>query len=233
MKFKSHRGGRRFLALVSAVLAGLVSTAVQAGSFTVSPVRIEIAMPRKAAAVEVENNGDRPAQIQVERFQWQRDNGADDELLPTEDYIVTPPIVSLQPGQRQILRVMFLKPLDPRREATYRLILQETPLNDPPPNTIATVLRLSLPVFVTPAGAKSELVWSQQWRDGKPALAAENRGTAHAFIVGVKTPEGGKLPPTGYILPGETRSWFLESVAPERLVVQLRDGTEASAAVSR
>ena len=76
MKFKSHRGGRRFLALVSAVLAGLVSTAVQAGSFTVSPVRIEIAMPRKAAAVEVENNGDRPAQIQVERFQWQRDNGA-------------------------------------------------------------------------------------------------------------------------------------------------------------
>lgn len=211
----------------------LIAQAAWAGSFTVSPVRIELTQPRKSAAIELENGSDQPTQIQVERYRWLRGEGGETGLEPTADFIVTPPILTLQPGQRQILRVLFLKPVDPRREASYRLILQETPLNDPPPNTVATVLRLSLPLLLTPPGAASELHWSSAAGPEGVRLRVENRGAAHAFIARVGAPDGSALPVTGYVLAGETREWKLDAAAPESLVVRLRDGVDQAAAVQR
>jgi fimbrial chaperone protein len=209
-----------------ALAACLFSAATSAGSFNIAPIRIELPAARRAASLEVQNTGDAPAQLQVERFLWKRDNGGADELEPTEAFVVTPPIFTLQPGQRQIVRVLMLVPPDPLREGTYRLILQETPLGDPPPNTVATLLRISLPLFVTPPGAKADLSW-RLVRDGAALqLEAGNRGTAHAFISQVQTVDGAPLRIDGYLLPGEQRRWPVDS-APQRLNVTLRDGTES------
>ena len=213
---------RSFLALA----ALLCSAATSAGSFNVAPIRIELPAARRAASIEVQNTGDAAAQLQVERFLWKRDNGGDDDLEATEAFVVTPPIFTLQPGQRQIVRVLMQVPPDPRREGTYRLVLQETPLGDPPPNTVATLLRISLPLFVTVPAAKADLAWRLVREGGALQLEAENRGGAHAFISQVRTPDGAPLKVDGYLLPGEQRRWPIDS-APQRLQVTLRDGTES------
>jgi fimbrial chaperone protein len=216
---------RAGLALAAAALMG----AAWAGSLSVSPVRVEIQSPRTAAVVEIENSGTQPAQLQVERYQW-TSSGGDGGMVPTQDFIVTPPILTLAPGQRQIVRVMFLKPTDPRTEASYRLIFQETPLGDPPPNTVATMLRLNLPVFVTPPGAKPQLAWSLASTGGQTRLRVRNSGNAHAFISSARGPDGAPLPAGGTVLPGETREWPLTSPL-SRLTYVLRDGTEIAAEV--
>jgi len=213
---------RSFLALA----ACLFSAATSAGSFNIAPIRIELPAARRAASLEIQNTGDAPAQLQVERFLWKRDNGGNDDLEATEAFVVTPPIFTLQPGQRQIVRVLMQVPPDPRRETAYRLILQETPLGDPAPNTVATLLRLSLPVFVTPPGAKPDLAWRLVRDGGAVQLEAENRGQAHAFVSQVRTPDGAPLKVDGYLLAGEQRRWPIDG-APQRLQVTLRDGTES------
>lgn len=202
-----------------------VSSTANAGSFTVAPVRIELTVPRRAASIEVQNTGDRPAQIQVERYRWLADNGGDDGLEATEDVIATPPIFTLAPGQKQIVRVLLFGAPDPAREGTFRIILQETALDDPPPNAVQALLRINMPMFVTPPGARSELTWSMQ-RDGERWwLLMENTGNAHAHIHGARTLSGQDIKATGYLLPGERRRVAVEAPL-EAVSVRLRDQPE-------
>ena len=218
-------------ALAVGLVAALLTTPVYSGSFTVTPVRIDIAPARRAASIEVHNTGDQPAQLQAAGFRWTRDNGGDDELAPTEDFVVAPPIIQLAPGQKQIVRVLLLAAADPSRETAYRLILQETPLGDPPPNTVATVLRISLPLFVAAPNAQPQFAFSLS-RDGDVwRLAGDNNGRAHGFVVAARTTAGDKLPVEGYLLPGERRLWKL--AAPlDQIVLTQRDGSKLTVPVT-
>ena len=212
---------------VCAALAAafFIASDALAGSFTVAPVRIELKVPRRAASVEVQNTGDRPAQIQVERFRWLADNGGDDRLEATEEVIATPPIFTLAPGQKQIVRVLLFGAPDPSREATYRVILQETALNDPPPNVVQALLRINMPMFVTPPGARANLAWSLQKDGDRWWLWIDNHGNAHAQITGVRTAAGQEVKASGYLLPGERRRVAVE--APLDIVyATLRDHPE-------
>lgn len=211
-----------FAALAAAVF--VVSDAT-AGSFSVAPVRIELKAPRRAASVEVQNTGDRPAQIQVERYRWIADNGGDDKLEATEDVIATPPIFTLEPGQKQIVRVLLFGAADPARESTYRIILQETALNDPPPNVVQALLRINMPMFITPPGARASLGWSVEREGERWWLSMENTGNAHAQITGVRTPAGQALKATGYILPGERKRIAIDQPL-DSVSVTLRDQAE-------
>lgn len=215
----------RVLSCAALAAAALVTSEAIAGSFTVAPVRIELAVPRRAASIEVQNTGDRAAQIQVERYRWLADNGGDDGLEPTEDVIATPPIFMLAPGQKQIVRVLLFGTPDPAHEATYRIILQETALDDPPPNAVQALLRISMPMFVTPSGAKAELAWSMQ-RDGERwFLVMQNAGNAHAHINGARTAAGKDLGATGYLLPGERRRVGVDAPL-DSVTIRLRDQPE-------
>lgn len=197
--------------LAALLAAALAVAEVQAGSINVAPVRLEVKMPRRATSVEVQNTGERPAQIQVERYRWLADRGGDDQLEATEDVIATPPIFTLAPGQKQIVRILLFAAPDPEREASYRLILQETAMDDPPPNTVQALLRISMPVFITPPGAKANVVWVTQ-RDGERWwLVAKNTGNAHAQINSLRTTAGDELKGSGYLLPGETRRFAVDT----------------------
>jgi fimbrial chaperone protein len=216
----------------AAVLAAwLLASSAHAGSFSVAPVRIDMKMPRRAAAVEVQNTGEAAAQLQVERFRWLADRGGEDQLEATEDIVVTPPIFTLAPGQKQIVRVLLFGDIDPAREASYRLIFQETALNDPPPNTVQALLRISMPVFVSPPNAKSSLAWTVAREADQWWLTAENIGNAHAQITALRTASGQELKASGYLLPGERRRFAVDRPV-DKVLVTLRDEAEQAAAVS-
>lgn len=215
----------RVLPWVALAAAAFAASDALAGSFTVAPIRIELAVPRRAASIEVQNTGDKPAQIQVERYRWIADDGGDDKLEPTEDVIATPPIFSLAPGQKQIVRVLLFGAPDPAREASYRILLQETALNDPPPNAVQALLRINMPMFVTPPGARAELTWSMQREGERWWLVVENTGNAHAHISGARNAAGKDIAANGYLLPGERRRVGVDAPI-DAVSARLRDQPE-------
>jgi fimbrial chaperone protein len=213
---------RHFAALVAAFL---ISSETLAGSFTVAPIRLELKQPRRAVSMEVQNTGDRPAQIQVERYRWLADREGEDLLEPTEEVIATPPIFTLAPGQKQIVRVIAFGAPDPAKEAAYRVILQETALDDPPPNVVRALLRISIPMFITPARARPSLAVSSSRESDVWWLFLENTGNAHAQVTGARTAGGEPIKANGYLLPGERRR--VRIAAPlDELFVTLRDQPE-------
>jgi fimbrial chaperone protein len=214
-----------FLRLAAFVSALLAASSAGAGSFSVAPVRLDVKMPRRAVSLEIQNTGELPAQIQVERYLWVADKGGDDTLEPTEDIVATPPIVTLAPGQKQIIRVLVSGNQDPSREATSRVILQETALNDPPPNAVRALLRISMPLFITPNGAKPNVVWTAERADNKWWLVMENTGNAHAQILSARLESGQEIKATGYLLPSEKRRVPIEA-APTAIVAKLADQQE-------
>lgn len=213
---------RRIAALMAAFL---FASEAFAGSFTVAPIRLELKQPRRAVSMEVQNTGDRPAQIQVERYRWIADRDGEDQLEPTEEVIATPPIFTLAPGQKQIVRVIAFGAPDPAKEAAYRVILQETALDDPPPNVVRALLRISIPMFITPAGARPSLALTSIREGDAWWLSLENAGNAHAQITGARTAGGDPIKANGYLLPGERRRVRIPAPLDEVLVT-LRDQPE-------
>ncbi len=225
----------RFQHVTSSVLAlaaALWLPPASAGSFGISPLRLEFSGPVRTAALTVRNDDDAPALIQVETLHWAHD-GAEDKLDPTTDLLVSPTVFTLPPKGTQLVRVALRNGPDPTRELSYRVILQEVPPEASPDFTgLRVALRLSMPVFVAPATpAKPDLAWSATLdANGAIVVRADNNGGAHARVLGLTlTPESGTAPVlqdtvATYVLPGQYRTWTSKNNN------KTRDDSTASAA---
>jgi fimbrial chaperone protein len=113
--------------------------------------------------------------------------------------------MELQPGQKRLVRCS-LPPASGLTESTHRLLVDELPKGNPPPGTMQTVLRLSLPTFRKPQGAVPQL----QWTSGAGgALEVHNIGKAHAMVGKLIVTRAGQRPETiergFYLLAGARR----------------------------
>ena len=115
------------LALV-ALAAGLapLSTA-HAGVFSVAPLRLYMAPRDRAIALTFTNEGDTPVTLQADINHWSQTVDGAEVLVPTEDLILSPPIIKLAPGAKQVVRLALLKPADASRQPIYRMIVREVP----------------------------------------------------------------------------------------------------------
>ncbi len=204
--------------LASAAAFGLSSAPAVAGSFAVSPVRVELSARAQTGSVTLRNQLDAPVLVQAEVLLWGQDDGQD-KLTATQDLLVSPAVFTLPANGSQLVRVALRGPVDAGRELSYRLILTEVPPQATSEFTGLNVsLRLSLPVFVeaqTPSPAKLE--WSARYDgDGKLAVTARNAGQVHARVLQFSVaPAEGPGPAadestTAYILPGQARTWVLD-----------------------
>lgn len=219
----------------------IVCASAPAATFSVSPVRIYMEPRERATAVTVVNEGDAELVLESELFQWkQKADGADD-LTPTDDLILAPPILKVPAKSRQVLRLANLKPVPPGEQLTYRMIVREVPeAAEPKPNAqIQVSLAFSLPVFITPPGVKSRLVCGVVQKS--PALlvaSCENQGEAYAQPVNfaVKGLSGNTLlsqdVSAGYILPKVRREFELKQPpggpamnGPAKVAVTQDDGS--------
>jgi fimbrial chaperone protein len=225
----------RFQQVMVSVLASAAALwlpPASAGSFGISPLRLEMSGQVRTAVLTVRNDEDAPALIQVEALNWAQDDGQD-RLDPTIDLLVSPTVFTLPPKGTQLVRVALRSNPDPTRELSYRVILQEVPPEASPDFTgLRVALRLSLPAFVAPTTtAKPDLAFSATL-DANSAivLRADNNGGAHARVLGLTlTPESGTGPVlqdsvATYVLPGQFRTWTLQNNN------KTRDDSTASAA---
>lgn len=218
------------------VLSLAAAVSAYAATFSVSPVRIFMKAQDRAVAVTLTNESDKPVVLQADIYNWTQKADGSDDLVPTEDLILSPPIVKLAPKARQVVRLARLKPADASRQLTYRLIMREIPeVTAPKDNIQVTVaLALSMPVFITPAPAKRNVVCDAS-RGAADTLnvGCANHGSAYAQVREVVVKQGervlGRFEGGAYVLPGSRKVVPVkaENVAPGtrlQLVVSYDDG---------
>lgn len=142
----------RLLATFLFAVLLLAAATAPATTLSVAPTRLELAPDRPAAAVTVTNDGKAPVLVQVETFAW-RASPATADLEPTRELLAVPPLLRLAPGEKQLVRVARRSNTPLQVEETYRLLVSEVPEGGER-GGVRLALRLSLPVFVTPPGAR-------------------------------------------------------------------------------
>ncbi|HUA89201.1 MAG TPA: fimbria/pilus periplasmic chaperone [Steroidobacteraceae bacterium] len=196
------------------LLAWLAAGPALAGSFSVSPIRLELSPRRPAAILTVRNEEDGALVVQALPYAWSQPRG-EDQLEETRRLIVTPAIFTLAPHGEQILRIAAPGGADGSQELPFRIVLSEIP--GPAPlgfSGLRVALRISLPAFVKPqAPAAAQLAWSYALRaDGMLEVRARNSGTGHVQVEGfeIASADRALLLHTGaarYVLPGAAATW--------------------------
>lgn len=232
-------------ALVPGLLAAgllLPGAPAWAGLFSVTPVRIYMAPKDRAIAVTINNEGDDELVMQADIYLWKQKPDGEDELTLTEDLILSPPIIKLAGRTRQVVRLAMLKPQPSADQQTYRLVVREVPEAKPAEKTVQLQIALafSMPVFITPPGAKRQLTCdAQRSAPDTVRVTCANSGNAYAqpreFVL--TNAAGEKLATRdsgGYILPSIKRSFEVKRAdgrlpaGSAKLSVTLDDGTTQS-----
>lgn len=225
-------------ALYLAISATFVTPApVFAGVFAVTPVRIYMTPKDRAVAVTITNEGTTDVVLQADLNAWSQKPDGTDELSPTEDLILSPPIIKLAPGARQVVRLALLKPADASRQLIYRMIMREVPeavVSRDKTVDVPIALALSLPVFITPPLAKREMdCTALRTAPQLVSVSCSNQGTAYAQVREILLMRGEQTSASfeggTYILPSARKTISLNSrqtivTGPAQLNVRFDDG---------
>lgn len=185
-----------------------------AGTFSIAPVRVELAGSERTAVLTVHNDDAAPLIVQVSTLNWTQ-AGGEEANAPTRELLATPPVFTLPPSGEQIVRVALRREPDATRELDYRLLLAEVP-QAPDKNFtgLRVALRLSIPVFVKATNAAAaQLRWSAHWLpDGGLSVSATNEGLTHQQVSDFTLHFSGsdalaRGVVSRYVLPGSTVTW--------------------------
>lgn len=204
-------------------LLWLVGSVALASGLQVAPMSLTIQPPEMGQALWLNNTGKNHLHAQVRAYRWQQSQAEDTQLKQTRDLVVSPPIVDIEPGEKQLVRVIFSgQPATGPNpsEKTYRLVVNELPPSrEKRHQGVQFILRYSLPVFVRPVDADAplspDLKLSFRSKGEQTLLVAHNEGNQHARLTqakfvgtdGQKTALKNGL--FGYVLPRSGRQWQL------------------------
>jgi len=198
------------------LLAGGLS--IEAGSYMVKPVRIELSARQLRSTMQIQNLGEEPITIQAHIAAWNA-KGVEEILSDNDDILLNPPIFTVPVGHTQYLRLGLRHPPRGTTEATYRLILEQVP-GPPKPDFmgINTLLKISVPIFVKPRIPAPQLAWMlERVSDQEMRLAVENRGNAHVqirkFAVTVSGSDAASFvqDTATYVLPNARKEWLIHN----------------------
>jgi len=227
----------RFFRSLLAMLA-LPPFVAFAGSFQVSPVRVQLTPGAPTAAISVRNDSPTDSVVlQLRVMDWKQERG-EDIYTPSTDLIATPPIFTIPAGATQTVRVGLRKTVQTEVQQTFRLYITEVP---PAPKEgfqgLQVALNIGIPVFVAPKVLTgTPLVWRAAFSaDGKLALSATNPANAHVQIFDAQMYEEQDLIPVAvlqvprYLLAGQSSSWQLALTRKPKGMLRLTVRTDAGA----
>lgn len=204
----------RFLACLA--LLAFPPCAARASAVVIWPVDPVIEAGEQATALWLENKGDAPVTLQVRSLAWSQPNGED--RLDRQDVVVaSPPIAEVQPGARQLVRLVR-RASGPAPETAYRLLIDELPpppaadQADAPRARLSVQMRYSIPLFVhSGAAAAPRLDARLSGGASGRVLLIRNGGETHARLTDLRLVAGGRevvvrAGLAGYVLPGATLS---------------------------
>ncbi|MEG3126946.1 molecular chaperone [Pantoea cypripedii] len=210
-----------------------------ANSLMIWPIDPAINPDDKASELWLENRGNSTTLMQVRIFTWQQVNQRE-QYQTQQQVLASPPLVRIEPGQKQLVRLIKQAPPDAGKEMAYRVVLDEIPTPRTPGANQAGLtfqMRYSVPLFVYGSGltadsAKPNLSWRVENSEGKRWLLLTNNGSGHARLSNVTIggrPIGNGL--FGYVLANSSNRWLLNSNVSGELEAEMNKGHWQSAAV--
>ncbi|GGN40465.1 fimbrial biogenesis chaperone [Deinococcus daejeonensis] len=183
------------------ILAALATLGLaEAQSFSISPTGFYLNPANtNTAQVRVQNPGTTTMSFTVEVRRWTTENGKH-VYAPTRDVVVNPSSFTLKGGDAQVLRVGLLKK-GGAAELTYRVFLQQVPSKDSPVETsqqgdaqmnLTKLIRMSLPVYVTPPSASPRVSFRAHQDGTQAVLDLVNTGSAHQTYRALSVQVGGR-----------------------------------------
>jgi len=203
--------------------------ALAATSVLIWPIDPVLEAGQKAGALWLENRGTVAASLQVRVFAW-RQGRFEEQFSAQREIIGSPPVATVAPGQKQLIRLTRPGAAPAGQEQAYRIIIDEippaVPVDKAEAGTTAAIrlqMRYSVPLFVYGEGlwgrpdpngerneqgvGKPQLTWQPIMVQGKPYIELRNTGPVHARLTDVVVQQGNQAKPVaegllGYVLPG-------------------------------
>jgi len=244
---KARRGLPALRTLMLATAAfGIFGQAHGASSVLIWPIDPVIESDERSSALWLENRGKAPAQLQLRIFGWRQVDG-EDQYDEQEAVIGSPPMLRIEPGKKQLVRLIRTGSVATGEERAYRIVVDEIPLpgsdtgSDADKGMVRFQMRFSVPLFVYGAGlwvkenprkprdvataAKPSLSWKKVVQDGKTYLEIANTGPVHARLTNLTLQQGdrrfgmsdGLL---GYVLPGARMRWPAPDNLPDDAILR-------------
>ena len=187
----------------------LFSSAVQAGSFGVVPLRVELGKNR-ASSLTVTNT-DEDKTFEVRAVSWKQVN-RNEIYAATTDLIVAPTTFRLKKGATQVVRLQLNRALD-SNEGAYRVFVDEVAVSQEiQKNALKTVISMAIPVFVEPASGpipKGQATLKASLVKDVVQIDLKNTGKANLklreWTVSSTAGELLKVPTAAYVLAGNMR----------------------------
>jgi len=224
---------RIFFLLLALSLLGV--RGAEAASLRVSPVLLDVRSPGVVTGLTLRNDERRPITAQLRVFRWVQDKGMD-RLEPTEDVVVSPPIMTLTPQTEYHVRIIRLSRAPVSKEESYRLLVDELPDGRPQRSgAITFVVRQSIPIFFSPQDAETAGVeWSVARDRHGYRVTGINRGGKRMRIATLQLRDGrGAVVArrnglVGYVLGHSQMSWQVPALpSGAHAVVKISAETEA------
>lgn len=242
----------RALLLGCLLATAMLSVAVQAAtSILIWPINPMIEADRqKSAALWLENRGLEPVDLQVRVMTWEQEAFAD-RLSQQKQVVGSPPMATVQPGKRQLVRLVNLQPPPPGTLRTYRVLVDEVL---PPRANLSQLgvqfqMRYSVPLVVVGPGAYLDDGLREAPDQGQPLapdlryrfveeragtfLHLHNVGPAPARLSQVELLRANGPQPVaegllGYVLPGARMRWPMPSgVRSGRIQARINESRQA------
>lgn len=191
----------------------------RAGSFIVTPVRLDLGSGQSSAVLTLTNAEDAELTVQVRTTRWSQRDG-EDQYEPSREMIAAPSVFRLGPKAVQVIRIGLRAAQAQPVEQAFRLFLEEVPAPPEPGQTgVRISLRMGIPVFVAPSGTGTgvpgaDLRWQAVRRDDQVVLSASNSGALHTRLLDLDLANSQKplreRMPLVYLLAGQHHEWVLE-----------------------
>jgi fimbrial chaperone protein len=179
----------KLFATLALAAATLLSSALpaSAGAFNVKPIRVFLSKDGGSTVVTIENQDQNPLRLQVRAYAWTNDSHGQPVLVPTDDLVVFPTLVDINPMEHRSIRIGYSGSAG-AKELTYRVALDEMPsiesqLNKSHAPGLQVRTRVTIPVFFTPlvSTPKAQLA-SVNLDHGTLHGRVSNDGNIHATV---------------------------------------------------
>jgi fimbrial chaperone protein len=233
---------RGIIAALAASALSLPAPAMAGAAVLISPIDPTIAPDQQSGSLWLENRGDAPVPLQVRVFGWSQPDG-EDSYEQQARVVPSPPILTLEPGNRQLIRLIAADTARREGETAYRVLVDELPAppdGDGDSGNVRFRMRYSIPLFVyggaaspKQAGEDPQLACSLLHEAETPRVEIRNAGGYHARIVDLSIESGGRTTQigtglVGYALAGGGFATALPASAatPARLVMSVDSRAE-------
>jgi fimbrial chaperone protein len=210
--------------LFCAIVLGVgVAAAAHAGSFSLSPTRIEMTGNKRTAVITLTNADASPLTVQASVVSWTQ--ALDGDLFAdTRELLVTPPVFTVPPNGQQVVRIARRGAAADSKEIPYRVFFNEVPQPGKAEfNGLNIALRVGVPIFLLPTKATApKLEWEvSPLPEGKLRIDAKNVGNRHIQVTDFDVDLGEAVDRAivnvvRYVLPDQRVSWTITPPAGAR-----------------